>query len=188
MAQDSENFVLFIEKEVNVIENDNGHRQLHQRRTSELCTPVQNFQILTRQRFATEMWMSTILSCSACVKATYLTDGNFNLPEEQSHSSCCKSLYAFRHYDSVVTQARVSLELSMCSRYPGGQSQGVRLHRSQSCHSIFPVHLHRVEFKFGEKSTNHHLLIARPGESFVCPHSNESSVTVYLTSITFCAK
>ena len=70
-----------------------------------------------------EMWMSAPLSCSACVKKTHLKlqDGNSILPKEQSHSSCCMSLHAFSlrqwraQKATVVTQARVSLELSICS-------------------------------------------------------------------------
>ena len=57
---------------------------------------------------------------------------------------------------NVVTQSRIS-KLPMSSRLPGGSRKESTLHRSQSSHSILLVQLHRVERKFGEESTNHHI-------------------------------
>ena len=85
-----------------------------------------------------EMWLSAPLSCSACSRRTNKPqNGNSVMPKEQSHLSCCMChctpiLHDKRRAGAdVVTKARVSFELSINSRFPGGSRKESTLHRSR---------------------------------------------------------
>ena len=80
-----------------------------------------------------------------------LQDVNSLPPKEQSHSlhvtaRLLRTTMAGPRNRSM-SQARVSFELSMSSRCPGGSRKESTLHRLQNCHSGLPVELHRVELK-----------------------------------------
>ena len=143
-----------------------------------------------------EMWMSTSLSCSACVERTYLTPSyKMVTPSCQQNSrtrqAACDGTPL--HYDNdgpmepMSPRKQESHSNFPCARCILEDSRkDSTLHRSQSSHGIFPVQLQRAELVFGERTITS--FVARPGECFVHPRSNDRSVTAHLRSIPFRAR
>ena len=138
------------------------------------------------------------LSCSACVKGTYLTTSYKMLTpscqKKQSHSSCCTSLHAFSPRQWPPKEPMSSHRPESQRSFPCARGLLEAVARSSPCTARKVV---TASFLFNCAESNSSSerrarsitsFVARPSASIIRPHSNDRSVTVYLTSIPVCAR
>ena len=145
-----------------------------------------------------EMWMSTPplvqCMCQRDLPHNKLQDVNSILPKEQSHSSCCTSLHAFSARQWPPKEPISSHRPESQPSFPCARGLLEAVARSSPCTARKVV---TASFLFNCAESNSSSerrarsitsFVARPSASIVRPHSNDRSVTLYLTSIPVCAR